>query len=301
MPGTVGLRIDPNSNRIQDTRRLTETQGSSGGSSILDAIVETKREEVARLRGWASAFRARARDAPEPRDFAGAIRGTDTVSLMTEVKRRSPGAGIIREGLNAAGLAASYREAGAAAVSVLTDREYFDGSLEDLRAVREAVDIPVLRKDFVLDEVQVHEARAAGADAILLIVRILDDGRLRDLREAAEALGMAALTEVHGLAELGRALDSGASLVGINNRDLGTFETRLEVTLELLPGIPPGVTVVSESGIRTPGDVDRLGAAGVHAVLVGESLLRAPDPGAAAAELARRERVDKGDDSNAET
>lgn len=263
--------------------------------SILDEIVAVKREEVARLEGWASALEARARTGPDPRDFAKALvrdKGA-AVALVAEVKRRSPGAGAIREGLNAPGLAIAYQEAGAAAVSVLTDETHFGGSLDDLRAVRDAVAIPVLRKDFVIHEVQILEARGAGADAVLLIARILDDDRLRSLREKAEELGMAALVEVHGPEELERALSAGARVVGVNNRDLTTFETRLETTLELVDRVPDGVVLVSESGIGGRADVARVGSAGVDAVLVGESLLRAPDPGQAAGELAGVPRVER--------
>jgi indole-3-glycerol phosphate synthase len=198
------------------------------------------------------------------------------------VKRRSPGAGAIRPELDPLQLGRAYETAGAVALSVLTDGEYFGGSLDDLTAVRGAVSIPVLRKDFVLHPVQISEARGAGADAILLIVRILDDADLRDLRACAEGLGMAALVEAHDEAELDRAVASGASLVGINNRDLGTFTTRIETTLDLLGRVPLGTAVVSESGIQRAEEVRRLGAAGVDAILVGEALLRAPDPGAAA-------------------
>lgn len=263
--------------------------------SILDRIVETKRSEVARLREWAGAFRARLEEAPEPRDFAGALRRPDDVAVIAEVKRRSPGAGDIRPGVNAAGLARIYEEGGAAALSVLTDAEYFDGHLDDLRVARSAVDVPVLRKDFVIDPVQVDEARAAGADAVLLIVRILEQERMAELLERAHELGMEALVETHDRSELERALEAGARIVGVNNRDLGTFETRLEVTLELAREVPPEVVLVSESGIRTGEDVERLGAAGADAVLVGESLLRRDDPGTGVAELAGRKRVPRDD------
>lgn len=259
--------------------------------SILDEIVETKKGEVARLREWAGAMEARLASAPEPRDFAGALRREGEVAVISEVKRRSPGAGDIRPGLNAPGLALMYESGGAAALSVLTDEEYFDGNLDDLRAVREQVALPVLRKDFVIDPVQVSEARGAGADALLLIVRILDDASLVELLKRTRELGMEALVEVHGEKELDRALEAGARIVGVNNRDLSTFETRIEVTLELVDGIPPDVVLVSESGIRTGEDVARLGQAGVDAVLVGESLLRQADPGAAVTELAGQARV----------
>lgn len=264
---------------------------SRGG--ILEAIVRTKEEEVRALAAKREELRERAEAAPAPRDFQAALEDPAVVSLVAEVKRRSPGAGEIRPGLDPVTLAGAYRDAGASALSVLTDLEYFQGSLEDLGRIREAVALPLLRKDFTLDEVQVWEARAGGADAVLLIVRILDDGRLRDLRLLAEELGMAALVEAHDGTELDRALASGARIVGVNNRDLSTFGTRLETTLELLDGVPDDVILVSESGIRSGDDVARLGSHGVDAVLVGEALLRAPDPGEVAREMtgrARRER-----------
>lgn len=276
---------------------MTETQGSRADGSagdVLDRIVATKRVEADRLRGRADELRRACADAPPVRDFAAALRSDDAVALIAEVKRRSPGAGPIRPGLDPLEVARGYERGGAAAVSVLTDGPWFGGSLEDLGAVRRGVGVPILRKDFTLTEEQVLEARAGGADAVLLIARILDDARLRALRELAESLALAALVEVHDAAELERALDSGASLVGINNRDLATFRTSLDHTFALLPGLGAGVTVVSESGIRTAADVDRLGAEGVHAVLVGESLLREDDSAAAARSLAgrpRRERV----------
>ena len=186
-----------------------------------------------------------------------------------------------------------YEEGGAAALSVLTDAPYFGGSLEDLRVVRETTSLPILRKDFTLDPLQILEARVAGADAVLLIVRILDDEVLQRLIAEAEALGMAALVEVHDEHELKRALEIGAGIIGINNRDLATFTTDLDTTIRLLEGVPEDIFVVSESGIRVPEDVDRLGRVGVDAVLVGESLLRASDPGAAAQELVRIPRAER--------
>jgi indole-3-glycerol phosphate synthase len=265
---------------------LPEAQGSASLPGVLAAIVRTKREELTALRRRSDALEQRAQAAPPPRDFRGAIAGRPEVALIAECKRRSPGAGTLRPGLDTASVARSYQTAGAAALSVLTDSAYFGGTTDDLEAARAATSIPLLRKDFTLDPLQVVEARAVGADAVLLIVRILDDGRLRSLREEAEALGLAALVEAHDALEVRRALDSGARIVGINNRDLATFTTRLDTTLELLAEVPDDVVVVSESGIRERGDVQRLGAAGVHAVLVGEALLRSPDPGEAAATLA---------------
>jgi indole-3-glycerol phosphate synthase len=262
--------------------------GGTGG--ILQRIVARKLEEVAALRAGAAELRARAADAPAPLGFAAALRRPAEVRLLAEVKRRSPSAGPIRPDANAPTVAGWYRDAGAAAVSVLTDREFFGGSLDDLRRVRAAVELPLLRKDFVIDPLQVWEARAAGADAVLLIVRILEDARMADLLALAAELGMAALVEAHDAAEVRRALDAGATLLGINNRDLDTFRTDLELSVRLAPGVPAGVTLVAESGIRTAADVARLGAAGVDAVLVGESLMRQPDVPAAAAALCGQAR-----------
>ena len=261
---------------------------------VLERIVATKREEVAVLRGRAEELRRACADTFPARDLAGALRGRTTVGLIAEIKRRSPGAGSIRPDLVPASLACSYEQAGAVALSVLTDGPWFGGNLSDFEAARTAVGVPVLRKDFTLVEEQVLEARVAGADAVLLIVRILDDVELRHLREVAESVGMTALVEVHGPVELQRALRSGARVVGINNRDLTTFTTTLDTSFELLSDIPADVLVVSESGIRSASQVDRLGRQGVHAVLVGEALLRQSDPAAGARALAgrsRRERV----------
>jgi indole-3-glycerol phosphate synthase len=282
----------PNRNRIKDTRTLPETQAHR--RDILDRIVATKRDEVGKLRPRSAALRAAALAASAPRDFEGALRRANEVALIAEVKRRSPGAGEIRPGLEAAELGRGYAARGAAAISVLTDHQYFGGSLEDLTAVKAAAPVPVLRKDFVIDALQVTEARAAGADAVLLIVRILDDVHLTELLAAAAAHDMAALVEVHDEADLARAAAAGARVIGVNNRDLSSFKTDLAVTLRLLERVPPEAVVISESGIRTREDVERLGREGVHAVLVGETLLRAPDPAEAAAGLAgcrRQERV----------
>jgi len=215
------------------------------------------------------------------------------VRLLAEVKRRSPSAGEIRPGADPAAVARAYLEGGAAAVSVLTDREYFGGDLEALRSVTSGVPLPAIRKDFIVDPLQVWEARGAGADAVLLIVRILDDERLRDLHALITGLGMDALVEAHNEDEVGRALAAGTTLLGINNRDLDNFVTDLGLSLRLAGAVPPGVTLVAESGIRTADDVDRLGAAGVDAILVGESLMRQPDLRAAAGALAGRPKVER--------
>jgi indole-3-glycerol phosphate synthase len=253
--------------------------------NILDQIVQTKQREVEHLRPRAAELLEEAEAAPASLDFHEALARPAEVSLIAEVKRRSPGAGPIRMDLDPAGLAARYADCGASALSVLTDREYFAGALSDLHAARAASGLPALRKDFTIDPLQVLEARANGADAVLLIVRILEDPLLRDLHQLATELGMAVLVETHGPGELERAIEAGARIVGVNNRDLSTFETRIEVTLDLLPRIPSDVVLVSESGIRTRDQVERLGGAGVDGILVGETLLRADDPGEAASLL----------------
>jgi indole-3-glycerol phosphate synthase len=252
---------------------------------VLQQIVETKRTEVEALRRNFSGLRNQAEESPPAKDFVGSIQGGDGVAIIAEIKRRSPGAGEIRTDLDPLRLGPRYEMGGAAALSVLTDAEYFGGSLGDLAEVRGLVKIPVLRKDFVIDESQVYEARGAGADAILLIVSILDDERLRSLRTLAEELGMSVLVEAHDGGEVERGLASGARLLGINNRNLRTFETRIDVTLSLAAQVPPGVVLVSESGIHTPADVRSVGESGVDAVLVGESLLRQEDPGAGVTSL----------------
>ncbi|MEJ2502054.1 MAG: indole-3-glycerol phosphate synthase TrpC [Gemmatimonadota bacterium] len=259
--------------------------------SILDAIVREKRAEVGRLGPWAAALRRQAEEAAPTRSFAAAVRAPEgSVSVIAEVKRKSPSAGWIRRDANAAGLASMYAHGGASAISVLTDGPNFGGDRSDLESVRAAVVVPVLRKDFIVDPVQVYETRAMGADAMLLIVRILDDAQLGDLLGLGEELGLAALVEVHDGRELDRALGAGARVVGINNRDLKRFETDLAVTERLAPRVPPTVTLVGESGIDTAEDVDRLGAVGVDAVLVGEAVAGASDPMAAVEALAGRSR-----------
>jgi indole-3-glycerol phosphate synthase len=284
---------------MKDTRRLPETQANSpvhrpDVPNVLQVIVRSKEREIEALRSRAAELRTLAGDAPPVRDFRAALARPESVSLIAEVKRRSPGAGAIRPGLDPAKLAREYEAGGASALSVLTDGPYFGGSLADLSTIREAVQIPLLRKDFTLDPLHIWEARGAGADAVLLIVRILDDARLRDLRMLAEELGMEALVEAHGEGEVERALVSGARILGVNNRDLATFTTRLERTLELVPRVAPDVVFVSESGIRSREDVARLGEAGVDAILVGEALLLDDEPGNKARELAGIPRAPRG-------
>jgi indole-3-glycerol phosphate synthase len=248
--------------------------------SVLDEIVANTRTEVARRKAAVprAALEAQCRALPAPRDFDGALRPSPaSVRLIAEVKKASPSRGVLAEGLDPVALAAIYAAHGAHAISVLTDAKYFRGSLDDLRRVRAAVDVPLLRKDFTIDEYQLWESRAAGADAVLLIVSVLEPAHLSELLAGAKGLGLAALVECHTAAEMDQALAVGSRIVGINNRDLATFQTRISTTLELLPLIPPGPIVVSESGFFTAADVRQVVAAGAHAILVGEGLVRAPD------------------------
>lgn len=247
--------------------------------TILEEILAAKREEVARLQLFRSAIRAQAEEAAPPRGFEASLRRPGEVSVVAEFKRRSPSAGDINPYAQAAGMASVYASAGAAAISVLTDERYFGGSLDDLRSAKDAVGVPVLRKDFTLDPVQLYEARAAGADAVLLIVRALRDARLRELLELANDLGLGALVEAHDEEEIERALQAGARIVGVNARDLATFEVDLERSLSLIEGLPADVVAVAESGIRSAEDAAAAGSAGADAVLVGGWLM-AGDPAA---------------------
>jgi indole-3-glycerol phosphate synthase len=254
-------------------------------SDILERILARKREEVAQRSAALSAgeLERRIAAAPAPRGFAAAL--ADKVAaggpaIIAEVKRASPSKGVIRADYDPAAIARSYAAAGATCLSVLTDRDFFQGDEQHLVAARNACALPVIRKDFTIDPWQVLEARALGADAILLIVAALDDARLRALAAVAADVGLDVLVEVHDGAELERALATGAKLVGINNRDLRTFETRLQTTLDLRDRVPADRVLVTESGILAREDVARLRGAGVHAFLVGEAFMRAPDPGA---------------------
>ncbi|MBW3628822.1 MAG: indole-3-glycerol phosphate synthase TrpC [Gemmatimonadetes bacterium] len=257
----------------------------SSEPTVLDRILATKREEVAELAPQRETLRDRARDLPPARGFGSALRVPGTVQVLAEIKRRSPSAGPIRPDADAAAIARDYRAGGAAALSVLTDRSYFGGSLAVLEEVRAAVELPLLRKDFIIDPVQVWEARAAGADAILLIVRALEPDQLSELLGLAEESGLDTLIEVHDSAELELAVTAGGRLIGVNNRDLATFRTDLELSVRLAAEIPADITLVAESGIRTAEDVRRLGESGVDAVLVGESLMRQEDVRAAVSAL----------------
>jgi len=254
--------------------------------TILDDIVAWKQNEIAhRMRCKPlREVQAEAEQMPPPRDFEAALRAPG-ISLIAEIKRASPSKGAIRLDLNPADLARIYADNGAAAISVLTDSKYFGGSLDDLRAVRQTVDLPLLRKDFVLDPYQVYEARAAGADAVLLIVAILSDPALSLLYALTRRLNMSALIEVHNENELQRALRLVPPLIGINNRDLSTFTVDLETTVRLRPMLPADICVVAESGIHSRADLDRLRQIGIDAVLVGEALVRSDDTGRQVREL----------------
>jgi indole-3-glycerol phosphate synthase len=252
--------------------------------NVLERIMAAKRAEVAgakELLPFAKVRDLAARASPA-RGFLQAIQqkiAAGEPAVIAEVKRASPSRGVLRENFLPADIARSYEAGGAACLSVLTDRQFFQGSPEHLQAARAACSLPVLRKDFVFDPYQVHEARAMGADCILLIAACLRVEEMRQLEEAARELGMAVLAEVHDAAELESALKLRTPLLGINNRDLRSFETRLETTLGLLPRVPRDRIVITESGILSPADVARMRAAGVNAFLVGEAFMRADDPG----------------------
>ncbi|MBT9610730.1 MAG: indole-3-glycerol phosphate synthase TrpC [Aquabacterium sp.] len=263
-------------------------------SDILQKIVAVKHEEIAlalKTRSLAD-VRAQAeqrnRDLNDVRDFAGALRAkvaAGQAAVIAEVKKASPSKGVLREHFVPANIAASYAQHGAACLSVLTDERFFQGCEAYLQQAREACSLPVLRKDFMVDAFQVYDARAMGADCILLIAACLDDAQMRDLEALAHELGMAVLVEVHDGEELDRALKLKTPLVGINNRNLRTFEVTLDTTLGLLPRVPPDRLLVTESGILGRADVQRMRDADVHAFLVGEAFMRQTDPGVALAEL----------------
>ena len=258
--------------------------------SILERILHAKAAEVEAAKAMLpqAALERRARAAPHARSFLKNLEGkisTGQAAVIAEIKRASPSKGLLRESFDPASIAASYEAGGAACLSVLTDHEFFQGAAEHLHAAREACALPVLRKDFIIDPYQVYEARAIGADCVLLIAAALPLERMRALEALAHELGMSVLVEVHGAAELEAALELRTPLVGVNNRDLRSFETRLETTLELAARIPAGRVVITESGIATRADVQRMRAQGVHCFLVGEAFMRASDPGAALRKL----------------
>jgi len=259
-------------------------------SDILQQIVAVKREEVAaaRARRDLASLRRDAEALGGQRDFVAGLCGRVTqcgAAVIAEIKKASPSKGVLRADFRPAEIASSYERHGAAALSVLTDERFFQGSRAALEAARAACTLPVLRKDFMIDAYQLFEARAMGADCILLIAAILEDAELAEFEAIAMALGMAVLVEVHDEPELDRALKLRTPLVGINNRNLRTFEVSLATTLGMLARVPADRLVVSESGIHAPADIERLRAAGVHAFLVGEAFMRAPDPGVALASL----------------
>ena len=261
--------------------------------NALDPIIASTREEVARRRDRvpdAELEREAARRTDELRPFAEAL-ARPGLSVIAEHKRSSPSAGVIRADLQLEEVVGAYERGGAAALSVLTEGPSFGGSLDDLRAARAASALPILRKDFIIDAYQLHEAVAAGADAILLIVAALDRADLEALHEAALSLGLAALVEVHDESELERAAALGARLIGINNRDLATLRVDIRRTFELLPGVPDGATVVAESGLRSASDLSELEDAGIDAVLIGEALMRSADIEAACRALASRTKT----------
>lgn len=252
--------------------------------NILAQIVERKTAEVVERKRGLTLSALQKRSAPPPRDFAVALRAPG-ISAIAEIKRRSPSRGKLCDDIDAGKLAAAYELGGARAVSVLTDRDFFGGSDEDLQAARAETTIPLLRKDFTIDPYQIYEARALGAGAILLIVRILEDSRLRDLLAVARECKLAALVETHSEPEADRALAAGAEIIGVNARDLDTFMIDLETVFQVKQRIPTSVITVAESGIQTRDDVRRLEKAGFDAILVGETLVRSSDPASKLREL----------------
>jgi indole-3-glycerol phosphate synthase len=251
---------------------------------ILARIVDHKRTELRSTTEQRAELERAAANRKDVRNFRAALIASQP-AIIAEIKKASPSKGVLSENFNPAAIASLYESGGAAALSVLTDREFFKGSLDDLEAARNAVGVPVLRKDFTIDEVHVIEAAAHGADAILLIAALLDELAMRRFRELAAHYGMAALVEVHNQEELDRALGSGAAIVGVNNRNLHTFEVTIETSLQLAEKIPAGVVRVTESGINSQADVKKLSAAGYNAFLVGEHLMKSADPAAALREL----------------
>jgi len=263
-----------------------ELPGLLSAGGVLDRIVETKagRLDDAKRRAPIELLAAEAlaiAALPRERSLAAALRRPNRVNVIAEIKRRSPSKGIICENFDPAGIAESYASCGAAALSVLCEEDFFGGSLAHLEAIRRRIDLPLLRKDFIFDSYQLYESRVAGADAVLLIVAILEDDLLSRLIGLANELGLEALVEVHSVDEMTRAARAGASIIGVNNRDLTTFKVDLDTSLQLAPLAPKGAILVSESGINTGSDIRRLRSAGFNAFLVGEHLMRAQDPGEA--------------------
>ncbi len=268
--------------------------------TILSRIIESRRAEVARRRRIMpeTVLRIAAGKADAPRDFAGAL-VRDEVNVIAEIKKASPSAGVLRREFEPVSLARAFEQSGAAALSVLTEEENFQGALAHLRDARAAVSLPVLRKDFIVDPWQVWEARAANADSFLLIAAALDDAALAGLLNLGRELGMEALVEVHTAGELERVLAAGARILGVNNRNLHTLEVRVETSLDLAGMIPEDRVAVSESGLRSAEDLRKLSAAGFDAFLIGESLMREPDPGAALKRLIATAVPERSGDSGA--
>ena len=259
--------------------------------TVLDKILAHKQTEItaARQQRPLAHLQAHATTAPPPRNVIAALR-RETVALIAEVKHASPSRGVLIDPFRPVELAQTYAANGAAMISVLTDERFFQGHLDHLRRIRAAVDVPLLRKEFIIDPYQVYEARAAGADAVLLIAAALTDAHLRDLHALITHLGMTPLVEVHNAAELDRALKINPVLVGVNNRDLKTFEVDLNTTAQLAQQIPPSMTLIAESGMLNTADVAKMGELGAHAVLIGEGLVTAPDTAAAVREFSTQER-----------
>lgn len=265
---------------------------TASAATYLDRIVDAHRRAAADDIRSLDSLVAAAKAQPAPRGFAAALHAGDRPGIVAEIKRRSPVKGDLRADLDAVEMARAYQAGGATCLSVLTDRDFFGGSADDLRAVRAATTLPVLRKDFTISAADVCDARIMGADAVLLIVAALDDVELRDFRVLAAQVGLDALVEVHDESELERALAVGADLVGVNQRDLATFQVDRGRAARLSGGTPPGVTLVAESGIRNGAEVAALRAAGFHAVLVGETLVVADDPMAAVKSLREARKPD---------
>jgi indole-3-glycerol phosphate synthase len=265
---------------------------ANDGAMFLEKILESKREEVAGQKGLLplSDLKQRLAEAPAPLDFEGALRSR-ACALIAEVKRSSPSKGRIREDFDPVAIARLYAENGAAAVSVVTESQYFEGRPSFLAAIRNFVQIPLLRKDFIIDSYQIYEARFLGADAVLLIARILEAPRLREFVGLSAELGLSSLVEIHDEADLEKAIFAGSNVIGINNRDLSTFTTDLGVSLRLAPLVPSGALVISESGIRSRRDMERLMAAGIRGFLVGETLMREKDVAGKMRELLDREEA----------
>ena len=261
---------------------------------ILAEIVEHKKQQLPELRARAAELEQLAYERTTPRrSFLKALRDSDP-AIIAEIKKASPSRGLLQADFHPAFIAHAYETGGAACLSVLTDARYFQGSLADLEAARAATALPVLRKDFTIDRIQIFEAAAHGADAILLIAAILGTAELQTFRELAHSLGTAALVEVHNAEELAKAIDSGAEIIGVNNRDLATFEVSLDTSVRLSYQMPSGALRVSESGIHTRADIDLLREAGFEAFLVGESLMRSPDPAAALRMLRQKDHAERG-------